>query len=150
MDKDMDNKLATFTDQMLDEIVPDDLPWAAEGDEMRAIQKLVVSLRQLGGSESRMEVKSRILSRLKNQWEAPSPDSSASWQSSRKRRNSISLAIGFAVIVVVIVIYPFTPVGDSGLPGAAEGGNLAPAILILIGLVTAAFFMFRRKGNGKG
>lgn len=150
MAKNMDNKLASFTDKLMDGIDSDELAWASEGDDLRAIQKVVLRLHQFGSSESKRETSTRVLSNLRKNWDMSSSKSSATWQSSRKRRNTISFAFALAVILVVIAIFPSLSAGDSELTGTgfAQSGDIAPVLLVLMGMAAVAYLIFKRKGNG--
>lgn len=150
MAKDMDDLLAEFTDKLMAGTTNDELPWAPEGIDLRTYQEMVGDLHTYIDSQSRRVSEERVLSVIKEGWGESAHQKSPQWQSARKRRNSLAFAVAFAVIIAAVAIYPFLPTGDIALPGAAQGGYLLPAIMVIVGLTVFAYYFFGRSGNGKG
>lgn len=149
MTNEIDTKLTEFTEQLMSGADPKELSWAPEGGELHEYQKLVVSLSKFSAQTTLRISEDRILSRLKENWDSPKARKTQVWKSSRKRKTTFAYSLAFAVLVAAVIIFPILPSGESDLPGAAQGGNLIPLVIILIGLSTIAYLIFGRSGNGK-
>lgn len=149
MSKDVDTKLADFTEKLMSGANPEELLWAPEDHDLHNYQKLVMSLYKFAPTQSAKKSEDRILSTLKKNWDTPKTEKPKAWKSPRKRNSAYAFAFAFAVIVVAVIIFPSLPSGEASLPGAAQGGSIFPVLITLIGIAAIAFLLFGRNSNGK-
>jgi hypothetical protein len=158
-----DDKLADFTDQVMDGNFPDDPSLSVPGDdpELQELERTVIRLKKPGDIIPPQSSKEKIRTKLISIWDQPIShpngfpiwdwlkrifSSGSTWQSTSQRRDQLIFATAAVIVVVILAVSIFTPQSE-GMTGTVEGmtGTIILTVIGLLGLVFALIWNSRRK-----
>ena len=161
----LDDQLAEFTDQLLDQKIPLDLPeMDSQEQTLLELKETVARLAIAFGDETIDEAAAqRIESNLKREWQKMGATESkvkprqpwwqgisaklSQWKPARNQKRAYTLALAsLTTIVIVVSLSVFFPeiMNDPNLPGTALGESFPFPALIIFAVIIGLVYLFVR------
>lgn len=148
-EKQLDDRLAAFTDLVLSDDGESNAQASATGDELAELQKAVLRMKSASRkARTNSKAKARIHSRLMVEWKKEqrakrTPDKGFIWNWNMPR---LALAGGF-VALMLIGIATLLPTGPTPLTATAGGLRQWSPFMILFGILVIVIVLWRNRRN---
>jgi hypothetical protein len=163
--QELDNELAAFVDQLLDQTSGDKAVFGLASDlEVRKLQEAVLMLNNsLKANQPDPVLSQRIRKNLVKNWTGPISQNNSSfwarlrrrplpeqpaWHSTGNARRTQALRLVFATITILVLVAIFMPKIGTALTGTAiNTDSLLPILLVAGVILVAAILWFANRGK---